>query len=221
MAKVILSALLDSLDGKLAGSVFQMSQGGLQIRTRVSPRNPATGPQQLRRSNWSTFSKSWTDLTTAEQDSWRDNAPMNFNGIGFFLSQNAKVTSADQPILNFYTVGTTIFSPQITITALDATHFDLEHSWIPGILQANQYMNLFVTKPFKSGSLFISPGDYVLLMSFPPGTDILANYSIITEYNAKYPAVQDGQNVGVKAYVINVATGISSNDAYRAQVAPL
>ena len=42
MARIAFTSMVEEIIGKLAGSVFQDSYMGIQIRTRASPRNPSS-----------------------------------------------------------------------------------------------------------------------------------------------------------------------------------
>lgn len=211
MAKVELSALLDSLTGKLAGSVFQYTVGGLQMRTRVSPRNPATTPQQFTRSQYSYQRLIWPLLTAPQRSSWIDNSPGDVPGSSFFVSQNQKIALAGGSLLDTFTPGTAPVLTSVTYSDLNPSKALIAVTGDTSPLPADNYLNVFVCVPLSPGKNFISPSGYVFLKSFPPGTDLGTDLDITTEYLAKYGSLPIDFLIGVRVYIIDIVTGISSN----------
>jgi hypothetical protein len=210
MAKVILSSLLTDLSGKLAGSVFQNTVGGLQLRTKVSPRNGRTNRQQFTRSKWSFASLSWLILTPTQIASWNDNAPATTTGVSFFLSVNSMIALTGNPLLKLYSPATDVPILTPTFDNLSTSKIIIGPSTTAAVLPANTYLNVFITKPLSSGTTFISPSEYVYLLSLPPGTATDSPVDITAEYLAKYPDIQTGQVVGLGFYTVNASNGVNS-----------
>jgi hypothetical protein len=210
MAKVVLSGLITSLSGKLAGSVFQKTVGGLQVRTKVSPRNPRTARQQMRRSEWSFAALSWLTFNAAEIASWNDNAPPLSSGVAFFLETNAKIQTAGQPLLRTYTPGTVTATAAANFNTLTAGSIILNDLSLLQKIQDNEFLNIFMTRNLPGSTTFLSPSDYVLIETLPPFTSTDAPVDVTVAYSLRFPSLGSGERVGLRFYIVNVATGVSS-----------
>lgn len=221
MAKVILSALLDDLSGKLSGSVFQTTVGGLQLRNKVSPRNPRSPAQQRSRANFSYATRSWNDLTPTEIASWNDNAPEGVPGISFYLDVNSKIQSAGFPLLREYTGSGTIDILPITWNVLTLDDSVTNPLTAPDPLPAGQYCSVFATAPLSPGTSFISPSAYVLIQTFPPGTETNFGVNFGAAYVARFGFRNDGTVNGLKAYIFEPATGLCSATVFGQGISPI
>lgn len=210
MAKVSLSSLLDSLTGKLSGSVFQKSLGGLQLRSRVSPRNPRSGAQQFNRGNFSYVAGLWDTLDPAQISSWNDNAPSGVSGKAFFLQVNAMINSSGQDLILEYTASGALDYPDLVFNDLTPTLMLVETLGINYDLPAGQYLVIFATPQLRSGVTFISPSTYRLLYVVHPGVNPAVTFSIYAEYVAKFSAPAEGNVIGLRFYLIDTITGAAS-----------
>ncbi len=104
--KTLWGALMVNGRGKLGGHVAQKGTYGNVLRTKVSPINRRTVPQQNRRAGIAELSRDWGTLTEVERTSWNNFAKtnpvtdvfgnaMNLSGFNMFCKVN----------LNFDTVG--------------------------------------------------------------------------------------------------------------------
>lgn len=210
MAKVVLSALLDELTGKVAGSVFQNTVGGLQLRTKVNPRNPRSLYQQMRRSDWSFAALSWLTLNSIELQSWNDNAPAGSSGSAFFLQTNAYIQSAGQPLLRTYLPFTPFPSIQANFETLDPANVITQPLSAGDELAAGQFANVFATGTLSTGISFIAPSEYRYITSIARGTSITNPVDISAPYIARYGGVGVSGIVGLKFYIIDSLSGVAS-----------
>lgn len=97
MAKVIYTAAVASLSGKLAGSTFQRSIGGAQLRTGTSPRNPNTSQQQFIRVNMHSLAASWRALSVDARSSWGFAARTPSLGFSLYIQRNQQLVLAGLP----------------------------------------------------------------------------------------------------------------------------
>jgi len=99
MARVQLSALLNDISGKLNGSIFQRTQGGLCIRSNSGKINSNTISSNKRRVGLSIVQNAWTSLTDAERLQWKiysqyiqikqkKNPTLYVNGHQLFINYN-------------------------------------------------------------------------------------------------------------------------------------
>lgn len=70
MALIKTTAIVDSISGKLNGTVFAKNKGGAYMRSKSTVLNPRTLAQQAVRAIFGSLSQAWRDLTPEEQDAW-------------------------------------------------------------------------------------------------------------------------------------------------------
>lgn len=207
MAKVSLSSLLDSLTGKLSGSVFQNSVGGLQLRSRVSPRNPRSQRQQNNRGNWSQTASGWNALSPSQILSWNSGAPVGVPGKSFFQAVNQQLFTANAAPLLEYTGGSALADPLTQINYVNPDGLGLAFPGLPEFLPADTYLNISATRSFSPGTSFITDSAYLLIKSWPPGYPAAESAEYRDAYQAVFAKPTVGSVIGVRAYQINAATG--------------
>ena len=67
----IRSPVIASGGGSLAGLTLSRNRGGLYLRGRANPVNPASGPQVELRTIFGNLSTRWQSLTDAQRDAWK------------------------------------------------------------------------------------------------------------------------------------------------------
>src|SRR5215207_1934497 len=102
MARISFTAIVAEINGKLAGSVFQYSYGGYQIHTRVSPNNPQTQYQQLRRMDFGFVAASWRELTSLQRQTWVDGAVTEPEAFNLFVASNINLILAGETMITDY-----------------------------------------------------------------------------------------------------------------------
>jgi len=207
MARVILSALVDEIRGKLAGSVFQNSYGGLQLRTKVNPQNPRSENQQKSRGVYSKLSMNWPYLLTAEQDTWLAGTIGDDTGFNLYMVSNIKINQAGQPALSIYSGTGSLPINAVTFDTLSDTQFIINPATAAANLPADTYLVMSATKQLRSGTSFISPSSYRLLTVFTPGFASGSDIDLFTIYTTLYGTLPEGATIGVAYYTINAATG--------------
>lgn len=70
MARIKLSPLVSSINGKLGNAVFQAGKSGIILREKVVVRNRNTTKQVLARNRLSTVKSAWQNLNTTQRNSW-------------------------------------------------------------------------------------------------------------------------------------------------------
>lgn len=80
MARIKPSALITDIRGKVQGTVFQQSQGGLIIRNNPAPINPSTIPQNVARNISFNLQQRWIALTDAQRIAWQNFATFTPQG---------------------------------------------------------------------------------------------------------------------------------------------
>lgn len=211
MCKIIFSGLVDSMHGKLSGSVIQTTVGGPQLRAKVSPRNPRTGLQQYSRSRYSFYMRSWSNLTQVQRDTWIAGAPSGVPPASFFAGTNQMIHSAGGSFLNTYTDDPAPSLTKVEIYTLDPSTFEIAVSASFGIVPANNYIVILSTLEATPGITYLSPSSFSPLTAIPPATDLGLNYDITSAYTARYGTPKTDYLIGVQAYCIDITTGVCSN----------
>lgn len=155
------SNLLAQASGSLAGTVFSHNKGGMYVRNRSIPTNPATAAQQNVRNALKQLTTGWADLTAAQRLAWSTyatNVPI-LNKLGaarpipalaMYLRCNSPRLANDGPTA-VVPDGPTIYSlatftiPTISVTA---NHIVLAYTntddWA---IADGGFMYLYVSKP--------------------------------------------------------------------------
>jgi hypothetical protein len=77
MAKIEYIAPINSITGKLGGSVFQKNKSGYIIRSKEYGSKKSTGIQNLERNKFSQLKKEWSTLTAENRGLWNDFADIH------------------------------------------------------------------------------------------------------------------------------------------------
>ena len=217
------SALITDARNKLGGDVFARNRAGLYVRVKVKPKNPKTTIQQANRANFSTFTKGWRSLTTAQISGWNNLASQSTltdtlgnifkpSGLQLYISLNRNLALigaapySDAPGIkpsfptllagtNVVNVVSGIWNSVVLTVSAEATP-NYHH------LQGS------MTAPLSHGISFVGGAQYRNI-----GAANAAFYSQIfwtpnTLWPVKVPVA--GQQIGVKVRLIDTSTGYAS-----------
>ena len=218
MAKVKFSALISEMRNKLNGSVFSRNRGGAYLRNKVTPLNPQTSAQVAARSLLTFFSQSWRSLTEAQRLAWSGAVAswsttdvfgdtVNPTGATLYIRLNCNIAIAG---------GTAIVLPpaplgaaaldSLSCEAFESTQ-DLDITFTASPIPADHAMVLEST-----GNL--SPGISNANSSFRTIEVVAAAsaspYSAGNAQVAKFGSVVTGQKIFVRAKMIRLSTGETS-----------
>ena len=208
MAKINFSALVEEIIGKLAGSVFQDSYQGYQIRSRVTPRNPRTSYQQLRRGEFGFLTSTWRDLTPTERQTWIDNAPPGMQGLNFYVQSNVNVILTGLPPMRDTTPGTIPEAFPITISELNPPAFTIQATTSLNIVPAGQNLLILATAERPPSQLFNNPSNFQPIVTFASGSNLTGGAPIGIEWRSHYGIMRGAYRICVKAVLIDAATGL-------------
>lgn len=207
MAKVSFSALIEHILGKLAGSVFQDSYGGYQVRTRVTPRNPQSQYQQLRRGAFGYISSLWRNLTPAQRGTFIAAAASTGGGLNLFVESNVNLSLVLQPIISSYIVSLAPVSMPISIVNLTPPIFTLQASGTTTTVPAGMALLIFSTAEKFPSKIFTNPSQYSPILSLPAGTDLSIPINISAEWIAHFGQFTADKRICVKSALINIING--------------
>lgn len=220
MARVLYTALMADMRGKLAGTVASKNKGGNILRTKVTPINPKSSFQSLQRAYLSDIAKAWSGtLTAAERTAWTNygkstnaksvfGAALILSGIAAFQKVNIIILSAggaiiDSPPATDAVVSLTAFTATAVHTASVVTI-----TFTPTPLVSPQGLYLWSTPPLAAGV-----GNFQSRLRFIGYTTAAASpFTATTLYTARFGALTSstGKLIGFKASVVDDTTGAIS-----------
>lgn len=215
MAKIKFGAMMVDARGKLGGHVFSKNRAGAYVRSKVTPSNPQTADQVAQRALLASASQSWRGLSEAERLAW-NGAVQNYattnvfgdivnpTGATLHTRLNINVALVGGAALTTPPLPVGITSPAgLTLTAAAGTP-TFEVAWTGGAVPAG-------TKMVVEATPMVSVGRYNVNNRFRTiGTVAAAATSpqdLITEYEAKFGSLVEGQKVFVRVKYINITTG--------------
>lgn len=222
MALIKLTAFLDSISGKVNGSVFSRNKGGAYVRGKGVVSNPQSVAQSGVRAVFGAISQAWKGLTEIQRDAWNA-ATSNFpyqNRLGD-TKQLSGFALHQKLNNNLATIGeafiTTPPQPQevAALTSLEPTVIMDEAE------MALQAKGTFTNPSSVAGKVLIfatphlSPGisnfaNELRLIGVYTIADIVAGKDVTDDYEALFGSLVEGGKIGFKSYVIDTSTGQNS-----------
>lgn len=214
MAKVLFTAVVADMRGKLAGTVFSKNKAGSYTRTKTTPANPQTTDQSIVRSRLGSLSSQWSGLTIEQRNLWIAAAASrprtNEFGQTYFLSGQQLYVSLNT---NLLTAGEDVISaplapqeiPELSIVAvtanptLPALTAELTAPVPAGFVGVVQATPLLSTGVYNGNSKFRQIG--VLASG---GTETVV---LLGDYSAKFGPLAAGYKLGIAVYLVSTTTG--------------
>lgn len=218
MAKVKYSALMSDMRGKLNGSVASRNRAGAYLRTKVTPSNPQTVAQVQARSLLATFSQKWKTLTEEQRLAWSGVVDqwsktnvfgdvVNPTGNTLFTRLNININLAGGAQINVPPLP--LGAPALTSIGLDAafTGQAMQLNFAATPVPAGMAMYVEAT-PMMSAGIYNAKAKFRHVVTLPATT--ADGEDIADAYTAKFGALVAGQKVFVRAKMIRIATGETS-----------
>lgn len=226
MAKIQYSALVNSMSGKLNGSVMSFNKGGSYVRNKGIVANPNTLSQQNVRGRFGQASSAFKSLTTEQVAGWHALAnsrtytnvfgeAKTLSALQWFVRLNANLASIGQP---------SITNAPALVTELDVYSILAEYQAV---------VNQFSVETRST----MNPAGWTPVVSFTPQTRpsitnvnntyrVVGNGAIVTSgidpyvqenpiptanYSSLFgPPTETGGNIKVRCYFVNNITGQST-----------
>lgn len=212
MARVSFSALVEEIVGKLAGSVFQDSYGGMQIRTRVSPRNPQTNYQQLRRGEFGYISSLWRTLTSVQRQTFIDAASTPPAALNLFIQANVNLSLINENIIDTYVPSSDPGTMTIEFVDVTPSLMTIKATGSPTVVPAGTKLLIQVTDQKPPTRIFTNPSMYSPVISFDEGTDLATDTDIFAEWTNHYGVLKADKRLCLKANLIDKSNGLRGAD---------
>lgn len=208
MARILFSGLVDSMAGKLAGSVIQNSYGGYQLRTRVVPRNPQTDTQQTARNRLISPSQAWRSLSSTSQDTWITAATPTTKGFHLYVSSNNNLKLCQQPAITDYIDSALPDEFPIEISSSGAGSIVIRAIGAVTSVPVGTTLLIQGTVQQPPNRRFYSPTAYQRLVNYTEGVDFSTGVDIALYYFFVFGTVQSNMTVSVKASLVKVSNGL-------------
>lgn len=212
MARISFTPLVEEIVGKLAGSVFQDSYGGFQVRTRVTPRNPQTNFQQLRRGEFGFLSASWRSLTSVQRQTFIDNAPSPGAALNFFLQANVNLTLINEPTIDTYVPSSDPGSMTVEFVTADPSDMFIQATGATTVVPAGTKLLVQVTYLKGTNKIFTNPSQFSPIVSFDEGTDLAIPTDILSEWQSRYGVMTPDKKLCLKTSLIDKSNGLRGAD---------
>lgn len=213
MARISFTPLVAELVGKLAGSVFQYSYGGFQVHSRVTPSNPQTNRQQLRRGWFGWLAGNWRNLTPTEQGTFITAAGSAPEGLRLFIGSNINLYLINEPTITAYVPSAVPASMAMDIDSLGVGVMDIIAAGSPSTVPAGQVLLIFATAAKVLPKVFTNPSEFSPIVYFDEGTDMSSSTSIITEWEALYGIYNGTDRICINSVLIEKSNGSRSVDS--------
>lgn len=213
MARVSFSSLIEEIVGKLAGSVFQDSYGGYQIRTRVSPKNPQTYLQQLRRGEFAYITGLWRTLTDEQRQSFADAAASPSGAFDLFVSANINVSLIGAPLISTYTTSTAPDVFPVSIVELSPPVFTVLAASALNEVPAGQSLLLYATAEKAPTKIFTNPSQYQPIATFGEGSHFSDPVDIAPYWIDHYGQFTAAKRICLKTVLIDNSNGLRGEES--------
>jgi hypothetical protein len=207
MARVSFSALIEEIVGKLAGSVFQDSYQGFQIRTRVTPRNPQTNYQQVRRGEFGFITQTWRTMSQAERDTFISAAPYPSAGFNLFVASNVNLSLIGLPMITTYTPSSVPADMPLQLDLYDGVNFNVSASGAVTTVPAGYSLILFATAEKSPTKIFTNPSQFSPISTFAAGVDLSSPVNQAAEWIARYGQFTNDKRICIKSALIDNSNG--------------
>lgn len=137
MARIQTSAIISNITGKLNGSVFQRTQGGLTLRNRNLSVNSNSPRSNLRKVGMASIQNNWQNLTNTQRQLWniyaiyigkkqKNNSGLNINGHQLFININSIRfdLQADNGLFQPYLLSSPVLAPLPAPISIVSIHQD-------------------------------------------------------------------------------------------------
>lgn len=214
MARIQFAAMVEEILGKLAGSIFQDSYLGLQIRGWTKPRNPQTQLSQLRRGDFRFLSSSWRYLTSSQRETWIDAAGTIPEAFRKFIGNNINLILIEETITNNYIPGIVPDGLPLAIRLVNNSRFLVQADTIITTVPDGCKLLLFATTDKFPTQIFTNPSQYEPIAVFDEGTSFSTAVNVISSWHAHYGQMRDNRRVCIKTAVIDMINGNRSEEFF-------
>lgn len=214
MARIIYSALVDSIQGSIQGTTFQRNAYGHTVKGKPNMVNPNTPRQNARKRTFSAATQAWRNLTTGQRSAWdayanafpvpsRKNPSAYLSGLAAFTRWHAIMFQRNSTVLTSPAgaQGTAVVNQQELVISAGVLHALLDISVTNGPWIAFVYLS----RPLQPTQAFIKSWQRYTVSAL---IATWADFAISTEYIAIFGAIPAlGNLVGMQVVMLNTTNG--------------
>lgn len=215
MARILFTAIVADVRGKIAGTVFSKNRYGAYARTKVTPSNPQTSAQVYRRSLLAQFAQGWRSLTDDQRLAWngavalfqRTNVFGNAvkpSGANLYSRVNLNIATAGGNAVDVPPMPIGIDPLSVLSLNAEETGNVFEVTFATTPVPANMALQLEAT-PCVSPGISNANSKYRQIGVLPAASISGADLSAM--YTAKFGSLVEGQKVFIRAKMISLLTG--------------
>lgn len=223
MAKVIFSALVEDVRGKIGGNVFSRNANGSFVRGYSKPVNADTEAQQSVRNQFGAIARSWRELTNAQRQSFIDQAvnypyndslgrPQVYTGFQLFQKLNSQLILIGLDPISV--IGAPVAMPAVATAVMNTSlaadlSTALTYTESSGGQLSDSRLVIQATRPMSTGVYRPKRQDFrqIAVGGGTPTTLFLA----LPEYETIFGALAVGQTVFFRYSLVSTVTGQTSN----------
>lgn len=217
MAKVLYTALMADMRGKVNGTVASKNRAGAYFRTKVSPVQRQTVAQQGVKSTLTANAQAWRSLTDAQRAAW-NGAVDNFkktdifgnsrnpSGFNLYVRINNNLTTVGEDAVSLPPLPSAVGSPGALGLSGAAGSPALSMTFVNTPTSATGCLVIQATPQVSAGKSFTK--NLFRQIKVGAGADT-SPQNILTAYTAKFGTLVAGTRVSVRAYIIDNVTGIA------------
>lgn len=223
MAKVIFSALVEDVRGKIGGNVFSRNANGSFVRGYSKPVNADSEAQQAVRNAFGSIARSWRELTDDQRKSFIDQAvnypyndslgrPQVYTGFQLYQKVNSQLQLiGGDPLVVMPAPVEMNGIVNLTVNPSLAADFSATVSWVvpeggvPGstilVFQATRLMSTGIYRPKRQ--------DFKNILALPSPNP--SPFELLDAYTAVYGSPAIGSTIFIQAFSVSTITGQTSN----------
>lgn len=215
MARIVYSALVESIAGSIKGTTFQKNAYGFTVKGKPFKVNPNTNSQRNRKASFSGASVAWKSLSNANKANWetyaatfpipsRLNPTSNLNGFNAFTRwHNIQFLESNAVILS---------NPSAAQGSISAFDFGVDENagvltfnWNPATIVGTWRIAIFISRP-QARYLKPRKGWTRYMQTIPAAT--ATSYNISANYVKAFGFIPpSGVSVLVKLIALNTGNG--------------
>jgi hypothetical protein len=208
MARILLSAIVTEIRGKIGGTVFQAGQGGFQAKRLVSPRDPKMAVQTTRRNSFLAATTGWAGIGSTPQGTWQGNPDAGLSGYTTYVRRNAIMRFFNQSPFTSFPGNATADTIDLRNTTVSSSAFVLIGNSPFNALSSGQNLAVLATRQFSQGRGSLSPSEYAQIAIITGPHDFSSSHvDVTTAYVAKFGALVTGRKLFLRTLQVVLATG--------------
>jgi hypothetical protein len=214
MARIIYSALVDSIRGSIQGTTFQRNAYGHTVKGKPNMVNPNTTRQNARKRTFSAAAQAWRDLTSGQRSAWdayanafpipsRQNPSAYLSGLAAFTRWHAVRFLSNTVVLTSPAgaQGTAVVSQQEAVLSAGQLHVLLDIATTNGPWIAFVYLS----RPLQPTQAFIKSWQRYIVSAT---SATWADFDISAAYVAVFGALPVLTNLlGMQVVMLNTTNG--------------